>query len=214
VARPKPSNVVRLPVRVRRTHAERTAETRAKVIAAVVDSIAELGFQRTTALVIAQRAGVTWGAVQHHFGGKDGLMLAVLEDSFRRFAERLEDVSADGTGVRERVSLFVDRAWDHFRSRHFRSTFEILLNDLGRDESTGTGDWRGRMTVAWDGVWSGVFADVRMARAKRLMLQHYAIATLSGLAATVMIGSSDHAQLRNELALLKDTLTRSLTAAE
>jgi hypothetical protein len=46
------------------------------------------------------------------------------------------------------------------------------------------------------------------------MLQHYAIATLSGLAATVMIGSSDHAQLRNELALLKDTLTRSLTAAE
>ena len=50
---------VELPVSVkgRRSHAERTAETRAKIIRAVIESIASVGFQRTTAQEIAHRAG-------------------------------------------------------------------------------------------------------------------------------------------------------------
>ena len=48
---------------------------------AVVETIADVGFQKTTAAEIARRAGVTWGAVQHHFGGKEGILLAVLEAS-------------------------------------------------------------------------------------------------------------------------------------
>ena len=62
----------------RRSHAERRAETRARIIEAVIESIAEVGFHRTTAVEITRRAGVTWGAVQHHFGDKDGILLAVL----------------------------------------------------------------------------------------------------------------------------------------
>ena len=58
------------PERERRSHAARTAETRSRVIEAVIASIGEVGYQRTTSAEIARRAGVTWGAVQHHFGGK------------------------------------------------------------------------------------------------------------------------------------------------
>lgn len=61
---------VRRRVPSRRSHAERTAETQARIVAAVVASIAERGLQRTTAAEVTRRAGVTWGAVQHHFGGK------------------------------------------------------------------------------------------------------------------------------------------------
>jgi len=96
--------------RPRRTHAERTAETRGAIMHAVVESIAEVGFKRTTASEIARRAGVTWGAVQHHFGGKDGILVAVLEDSFRRFAERLSDISVDGRSLERRTELL--SAWD------------------------------------------------------------------------------------------------------
>jgi AcrR family transcriptional regulator len=198
-----------VPPRERRSHAERTAETRAKIIAAVVDGIAELGVQRTTAQVIAARAGVTWGAVQHHFGGKDGLLLAVLEDSFRRFAERLRDVPLD-LGLAERASLFVDRAWAHFRSRHYRSTFEILRNYLGPAEYAGAGDWREQMQSAWDQVWSRIFADARLPRRRSLMLQHFTVATLSGLASTLMLQGPDSVLPRWELDLLKDTLVREL----
>ena len=52
------------PARPRRSHAERTAETRSRVKAAVIESMAEVGYQRTTGAEIARRAGVTWGAVQ------------------------------------------------------------------------------------------------------------------------------------------------------
>ena len=204
----RPAVRTRARPRRRRTHAERTAETRARLIDAVVDSIAELGVQRATAQVIVARAGITWGAVQHHFRGKDGLLLAVLEDSFARFAERMRDIPPD-IPLAERVGLFVDRAWAHFNSRHYRSTFEILRNFLGREEHRG-GDWRDQMQGAWDGVWSRIFSDARLSRRQSLMLQHYTVATLSGLASTLML-EGPHAVLPKwELELLKDTLVREL----
>ena len=198
---------------VRRTHAARTAETRAKVIAAVIDAIAEVGFQRTTAQEIASRAGVTWGAVQHHFGGKDELLLAVLEDTFTRFAERLIDIPVAQTALADRVSLFVDRAWEHFRSRHFRSTFEILLNYLGREEHPDAEKWREEMTRAWDRVWSRIFAEVRLPRRRSLVLQHLTISTLSGLAATLMMEGPATELPPGELDLVKRTLLRELESA-
>ena len=196
--------------RVRRSHAERTAETRAKVIAAVIDSIAESGFQGTTAQAIARRAGVTWGAVQHHFGGKDELLLAVLEDTFTRFAERLADIPIENASLAERASSFVDRAWEHFKSRHFRSAFEILLNYLGREDHADAGRWREQMSAAWDRVWSRIFADSRLARRQSLMLQHYTIATLSGLAATLMMEGSAAELPPGELELVKRVLASEL----
>lgn len=63
-----------------RTHAERGAETRAEILRTVSESVVEVGFARTTAAEIPRRADVTWGAVQHHFGGKDGMPTAVLEN--------------------------------------------------------------------------------------------------------------------------------------
>jgi AcrR family transcriptional regulator len=198
--------------RRRRSHAERTAESRARLIEAVVDSIAELGVQGATAQVIVARAGITWGAVQHHFRGKDGLLLAVLEDSFVRFAERLRDVPLD-VSLAERVGFFVDRAWAHFASRHYRSTFEILRNFLGREEHRG-GDWRDQMQRAWDGVWSRIFGDARLSRRRSLLLQHYTVATLSGLASTLMLGGPGAVLPKWELEILKETLLRELARAD
>lgn len=200
------------PKRARRSQAERTAETRTKVVAAVIDAIAEVGYQRTTAQEIATRAGVTWGAVQHHFGGKDELLLAVLEDTFTRFAARMADIPLSDTSLSERISLFVDRAWEHFRSRHFRSTFEILLDYLGREDHPHAAQWREQMTRAWDRVWSTLFADARVPRGRSLMLQHYTVATLSGLATMSMMEGATAVPSRRELQLLKDTLAREMTA--
>jgi AcrR family transcriptional regulator len=201
---------VRAGARPRRSHAERTASTRAKVIAAVVDGIAEVGFQRTTAQEIARRAGVTWGAVQHHFGGKDELLIAVLEESFHRFAERLADVSVAGTSLDARVALFVERAWEHFQSRHYRSTFEIMLNHLGRARPPEETDWRARMARAWDVVWSRIFADARLPRPRSLALQHFTLSALSGLASTAILGGGSAAAPRRELEILKATVAREL----
>jgi AcrR family transcriptional regulator len=197
--------------RVRRSHAERTAETRARIVAAVVESIAEVGFQRTTASEIARRAGVTWGAVQHHFGGKDGILLAVLEDSFSRFAERLSEIPTEGTSLEKRVSEFVDRAWVHFGSPHYRSTFEILLSFAGPDGPERELLWQSRMFEAWNRMWDHLFGDSGLERRRSVTLQEYAISVLSGLAATKALGSSTPRVCQAQLDLLKDSLVRELS---
>jgi len=193
----------------RRTQLERTAETRGAIMRAVVESIAEVGFKRTTASEIARRAGVTWGAVQHHFGGKDGILGAVLEDSFHRFAERLSDIGADGLPLERRAALFVDRAWEHFASRHFRSTFEILQHYAA---SSPGGAWPGQMLRAWDEVWTALFGAAPASRGRRLALQHYTISALTGLALLRRFEEPSPAVRERELTLLKDTLVRELGA--
>jgi AcrR family transcriptional regulator len=210
-ARPRRLALAAAP-RVRRTNAERSATTRAKIIAAVVDVIARDGFQGLTAQQVAQRSGVTWGAVQHHFGGKDQLLLAVLEDSFERFAERLEHAPIAGASLADRAALFVDQAWEHFRSRHYRATFEILLNYLGRAEHRGAGNWRVEMSRAWDRVWSRIFGDVKVSRKQSWMLQHFTVSALSGLAATLMLQGGEAELPKGELDVLKAALVRELSA--
>ena len=190
----------------RRTHAERTAETRQAIMRAVVESIAEVGFQRSTASEIARRAGVTWGAVQHHFGGKDGILIAVLEDSFNRFAERLSGIAADGLSLERRAALFVDRAWEHFGSAHFRSTSEILQHYAA--PSSGDG-WQEQMLDAWDRVWSAIFGAEGL-RGRRIALQHYTISALTGLALLLRFEAPSAEVRERELALLKETLVREL----
>ncbi len=197
----------------RRSHAERTAETRARLISAVVESISEVGLARTTAPEIARRAGVTWGAVQHHFGGKDGMLVAVLDDSFRRFAERLEGIPLEGTSLEKRASLFIDRAWEHFSSAHYRTTFEILLHYAGRKGSRRHGNWRERMFEGWDRIWRRLFAEARLSRHRHFVLQHYTISVLSGLASTLMLEGGEVALRPAELELLKETLVRELARA-
>ncbi|NNL67123.1 MAG: TetR/AcrR family transcriptional regulator [Myxococcales bacterium] len=197
------------PPRERRSHAERTAETRAKVMGAVVESIAEVGFQRTTASEIARRAGVSWGAVQHHFGGKDGILVAVVEDSFNHFAERLSGVEVEGLPLDARVARFVDGAWEHFGSARYRSTLEILLNTPAREGS----DWQAHMLDAWNRIWRRFFPPGGRSPREIRSLQLYTIAVLSGLATANMIGGPQPRLFTGPLALLKQTLEERLAPA-
>jgi AcrR family transcriptional regulator len=195
---------------VRRTQAERTAATRERIVRAVVESIAEIGFQKTTANEITRRAGVTWGAVQHHFGGKDGILAAVLQESFERFAVRLAEVPTEGASLAERVSAFVDIAWAHFGSPDYRSTFEILLN-YTQDTDDGLPIWESEMLRAWNRVWSKIFADVSLPRRKTVALQAFSISLVSGMAALAMLRRAVEPVHGAELDLLKRTLVREMS---
>ena len=193
-------------MRARRTQAERTAATRERIVAAVVASIAEVGFQRTTASEIARRAGVTWGAAQHHFGGKDGILAAVLQNSFARLAERLSGIPA-GAPLATRVELFVGRAWEHFASPHYRSTLEILLH---LDPSARRPGWQAPMQRELDAIWRGTFPEARLPHRRALALQRYTASVLSGLAALSLLDGS-RATRGAELRLLEATLLRELS---
>ena len=191
----------------RRTQAERTAATREAILSAVVESIAEVGFGRTTALEIARRAGVTWGAVQHHFGAKNGILEAVLQESFARFAALLAKIPADAP-LPERIHQFVTRAWEHFASPHFRSTLEILLHVPATQEGS---DWLGGMVRSLNEIWQRLFADAPLPARRVVTLQRYTVSVLAGLASLERPDGRSHARAA-ELALLEETLRRELGA--
>jgi AcrR family transcriptional regulator len=63
----------------RRSHAERSAATQAQVLDAAARVVLTRSFQAATMFEVAKEAGVTPGALQHHFGSKAELMLQLLE---------------------------------------------------------------------------------------------------------------------------------------
>jgi len=202
-----------MPRRERRSQAERTADTRARIVAAAVDSIAEGGLSRATAADITRRAGVTWGAVQHHFGGKEGVYLAVVEHSFDRFADSLADVPVAGSPIEARVDSYIDRAWRHFSSAHYRSSYEILANHSAADGGGLAGEWRDEMARAWNAVWNHFFGDTGLSRRHSAILAHYTMSVLSGLALMRGFAGPTTSIAAAELDLLKATLVREAKAA-
>jgi AcrR family transcriptional regulator len=101
--------------------------TRRRVIDAAVSCILERGFYRASSNEIARRAGVTWGVIQHHFGTREALMLAVLEDVAR--------ASIDGTTVTERVSQLLDILAAHYGTPEYLAYLQVAMN-MDHDPAT------------------------------------------------------------------------------
>jgi AcrR family transcriptional regulator len=73
------TRMVKRDLGIRRTQAERSEATRAALIDAARRLFSTKGYQRAGREEIVALAGVTRGALQHHFGDKQGLFLAVYE---------------------------------------------------------------------------------------------------------------------------------------
>ncbi|OHU99780.1 TetR/AcrR family transcriptional regulator [Mycobacterium talmoniae] len=56
---------------------------RAQMVACAIEVIAEVGWAQTSIRKIAERVGVAMSAVLYHFGSKDNLVDAVLEEMYR-----------------------------------------------------------------------------------------------------------------------------------
>lgn len=66
-----------------------TSDVRQRLIAAATDVIAEGRHASMPLRTVAERAGTTTGAIQHHFGNREALLLAVLEQHGQRTVQRL-----------------------------------------------------------------------------------------------------------------------------
>ncbi|HEY7597715.1 MAG TPA: TetR/AcrR family transcriptional regulator [Actinophytocola sp.] len=65
---------------MRRTQQERSSSTKADLVAAARELFAARGYQAVPADEIVRAAGVTRGALYHHYADKQGLFRAVVED--------------------------------------------------------------------------------------------------------------------------------------
>ncbi|HWA67192.1 MAG TPA: helix-turn-helix domain-containing protein [Mycobacteriales bacterium] len=109
-----------MPVAVRRTQAERSAATRAVIIAATVDSLVELGHAATTTLEVQRRAGVSRGALLHHFPSRAELLVAAIDELF---AAQREAFYASPT--HRGIDDGIDALW-----RTFNSPLAVAADEL------------------------------------------------------------------------------------
>ncbi len=110
---------------------KRGDETRARIIEETVRCIVEEGFPAATAKHVAERAGVTWGVIQYHFGDRNGLLTAVVDDGVAKLVESLSAAEVCDLPLSRRIETVVDLAWDCYSSPTSMAAFEILRATRG-----------------------------------------------------------------------------------
>ncbi|WP_128646417.1 TetR/AcrR family transcriptional regulator [Rhodococcus sp. BS-15] len=104
---------------------DRSRVTRQRLLEATIDSLAEQGWVATTVGVVAERAGVSRGATQHHFPTREDLITGALEymfdtrmDSARREAQEIPA----GPG---RTKLVVERLVEYYTGPMFKAALQV-----------------------------------------------------------------------------------------
>ena len=116
----------RRPVNGKQLRADRT---RAMVIDETVRCVLEEGFGAASAKHITERAGVTWGVIQYHFGDRDGLLMAVVDRGFGDLLDSLRGMEpgSSSTSGHARAELVVNAVADAFLSPTSIAALEILI---------------------------------------------------------------------------------------
>jgi len=96
------------------TQEQRKAETRARLINAAAELFARKGFHAVSAEAVADAADRTTGALYSHFGGKDGLLLALVERWLDESAARIGAVVETTTDFDGRLRAL----WSGFIAPH------------------------------------------------------------------------------------------------
>jgi AcrR family transcriptional regulator len=95
-----------------RTQQERREETIARLLDASIATIVEVGYARTSAKVVAQRAEVSDGALFRHFPTMGDLMAATAHEAGRRqlevAAKRIADIPSDRPAIEEILAIIRD----------------------------------------------------------------------------------------------------------
>ena len=118
------------PRRQRRRTQERADRTRELVIEETIKCIREEGFSAASTRHIIERAGVSTGVVQYHFGDRDGLLTAVIDHAINTLVTSINDVADEVEAIEDpedRMRALTDAAWRGFLNPASLSAMEILI---------------------------------------------------------------------------------------
>ncbi|WP_114948367.1 TetR/AcrR family transcriptional regulator [Microvirga calopogonii] len=197
---------------VRRTQEERAAETRLRLLDATITLLLERGYSRTTTTDIAAAAGVSRGALTHHFASKEEIVTRAVQHQLRnvtadlhRLADELKGVSTDDV---------IDYLWDMMAGGLFLVTLEYL------PEARHNPDFKAQMVpvvkefhAALDTIWTRLseYAGLDPARAKVML--NATMCLIRGMVAQTIV-RDDPDYFQNLLAYWKDHLRETFILKE
>ena len=113
--------------RPRGAHAERRASTRAKLMAAAVACLNEVGYAETSTVRVAAVAKVARGSLLHQFPTRVDLILAVADHAAKAQGEFITAALAQVPAGRERYVGSVDATWAALQTQASRALLEIII---------------------------------------------------------------------------------------
>ncbi|HYG91384.1 MAG TPA: helix-turn-helix domain-containing protein [Azospirillum sp.] len=166
----------------RRSQEERSAEMRARLIEATLDCLMEAGYERTTTVRIVSAAGVSRGALLHHFESKEDIVAAALE---RLLEEHTADIRRLASEVRAgtmTLDALLDDLWARFSGRLFFVTLEHV------SEARHNAALRAKLVpvvrrfhAALDETWRGFFADTGLDEEQVATILNLTLCLLRGM---------------------------------
>jgi len=107
---------------------DRSRATRARLLEAAIACLADLGWTASTMAIVAQRAGVSRGAVQHHFPTRESLFTAALEQvSQVRAHEMRRELAELPGGARPDTVAVVSLVMNLFTGTLFRAALALWV---------------------------------------------------------------------------------------
>ena len=139
---------------------------------------------------IAERAGVSWGAIQHQFGEKDALLDAVLEEAIRASQQNFADIQLSESDPVARVQGFIRKSRDLLGGPIYKVIIEI---QMARSHMPGpqAAEWSQFLGDALRESWIGLFGDLGLTKQRLDDSQRFTFAVLSGIAAEAMLFPGD-----------------------
>jgi AcrR family transcriptional regulator len=114
-------------VQTRQRQADRSRETRRKLMEATVECLVERGWAGTTTVLVAERAGVSRGAQLHHFRTRGELVAAAVEYVGAQSIQAMLDRAAALPATGNRTTVVVEFIIEFFVSPLFTAALELWV---------------------------------------------------------------------------------------
>ena len=104
---------------------DRSRATRARLLESAITCLAELGYSASTVAVVAEHAGVSRGAAQHHFPTREALFTAALDQMTRERGAQLRREVAGRPALD--TAAIVTLVFDLFSGTFFRAALMLWV---------------------------------------------------------------------------------------
>jgi AcrR family transcriptional regulator len=110
---------------IRQPQQDRSRATRRRLLEAAVECLAELGWSGTTVVVVAERAGLSRGAAQHHFPTREDLVTGAIEHFSEVRAAEIAQSAAKLPGGRRRTEAVLGILCGLYSGPLFRAALHL-----------------------------------------------------------------------------------------
>lgn len=117
--------------RARRTQAERTAASDARMLDAALKLIGQRGYRGTSLAAIGEEAGYSRGLVNERFGSKDGLLWVLVKNMLRAYRRDVRAHEASKVGVDRLCSMLDSHRRAVQRDAPIRALYALMFEALG-----------------------------------------------------------------------------------